>query len=109
MEEYNELLHAVMTQALEDWRYLCKGGIPTQDCNFTELDTFFKSGCYGYIDQETAKRIHKKLRQERKAAMRGARAVELRGKGDWTYYAARRGKVVIGCFNEEADAQKALA
>jgi hypothetical protein len=61
-----ELTTAIVRQAVDDWRYLCKGGEPRDDCDFGELTRFFESGCAGYISQGAAERIYKKLREERR-------------------------------------------
>lgn len=61
-----DLAYAIVIQAVEDWRSLCKGKTETKHCNFIELQKFFKNGCEGYIDTETAERIYDKLKKERK-------------------------------------------
>ncbi len=108
MDEYKELLIAIVTQAVEDWRYLCKGGIPTKHCNLSELEEFFKSGCAGYIDHELAKKIYRTLKRERAIAESGPAGVERREKKDRVWYVARKGKVEIGRYSSEHEAWKAL-
>jgi hypothetical protein len=68
MSGFKELASAIVIQAVDDWRYLCEGNKPTRDCNFNELDRFFKGGCNGYIDGELAERIYAKLKMERRVA-----------------------------------------
>lgn len=64
-EGIHNLTHAIVLQAVRDWRSLCRGAKETSDCNFKELSIFFKSGCNGYIDEELAKKIYKKLKKEK--------------------------------------------
>ena len=71
MDECKELLTAIVLQAVEDWRKLCEGALPTRDCSFTELDEFFQGGCCGYISQDLAKKIYNELKAERRKAEKG--------------------------------------
>lgn len=61
------LAHAVIMQAVEDWRWLCNGGTPTADCNFEELTHFFKEDFNLYIVKESTagEMILKRLQKER--------------------------------------------
>lgn len=67
---YSELAIAIVRQAIDDWRDLCKGKEPNGHCNFGELTRFFKDNCDGYLDNTDidAKRIYALLRQERSRA-----------------------------------------
>lgn len=68
---WNEFALAVVGQAVQDWRDLCKGKRPeTQDCNFAELDEFFQGGCGFYLLETgiSANRIYSQLCRERKRA-----------------------------------------
>lgn len=76
LDALNKIVADVVTKAVKDWRRLCKSAMPSTDCNFAELDEFFQSGCRGYIDQDLAKKIYTRLKQERNTAERGARSVE---------------------------------
>lgn len=60
---------AIIMQAVEDWRELCNGKEPTEDCNFEELEEFFLNKnkcdsllCGHFISSED---IFKQLKQER--------------------------------------------
>lgn len=63
-----ELVYAVVMQAVRDWRSLCKGSKETKDCNFKELERFFENDCAGYVDAETAERIYERMKKERRKA-----------------------------------------
>jgi hypothetical protein len=64
------LATAVILQAVRDWRYLCKGGKETGDCNFEELEQFFESECENYLTgiNMTANGIYKALKREKRKA-----------------------------------------
>lgn len=63
---YEYLAHAVIMQAVEDWRWLCNGGTPTADCNFEELTHFFKEDFKFYTRKESkaGEMILKRLQKE---------------------------------------------
>lgn len=63
-----DLIYAIVMQAVRDWRSLCKGTEETKDCNFKELERFFENDCGGYTDAETAKQIYDKMKKERRKA-----------------------------------------
>lgn len=89
-----ELASAIVIQAVDDWRYLCNFGIPAGGCNFTELETFFRGGCGGYIDQELSERIYQKLRAEKRKAENGEITImKLPNKGK--LWVAAKGKMII--------------
>lgn len=58
---------AIVVQATEDWRSLCKGGEETSECNFIELECFFENEAIGYLEgtNTSAERILKILLQEK--------------------------------------------
>lgn len=94
MSGFKELASAIVIQAVDDWRYLCEGNKPTRDCNFNELDRFFKGGCSGYIDQELSERIYRKLRAEKRKAENGEITImKLPNKGK--LWVAAKGKIII--------------
>lgn len=89
--EIEELRAAVVQQAVDDWRTLCRckrldrdcwtcKGIErtqtkpqcihqeTRDCNFDELIRFFKTECQRWISPDLAKMIFEKLQKERRAS-----------------------------------------
>lgn len=104
----NKIAAAVVTEAAKDWRRLCKSAMPSTSCNFAELDEFFQSGCRGYIDQDLAKRIYTRLKQERNTAERGARSVERNDKYKQNPYVAKKGKVIVGRYETEEKAWESL-
>lgn len=66
-----ELAFAIVDRAVKDWRSLCKGRKQSGDCNFKELERFFKKDCAKFIQsQETAEKIWEQLKLERRRAMR---------------------------------------
>lgn len=94
MNEYTEIANAVVMQAVDDWRYLCKGGVPERDRNFIELEQFFECGCCGYIDQELSERIYRKLRAEKRKAENGEITImKLPNKGK--LWVVAKGKIII--------------
>ncbi len=104
----NEIAAGVVTEAVKDWRRLCKSAMPSKHCNFAELDEFFQSGCRGYIDQDLAKRIYTRLKQERNTAEQGARSVERNDKYKLNPYVAKKGKVIVGRYATEEKAWESL-
>lgn len=64
------LATAVILQAVRDWRYLCKGGKETGNCNFEELQQFFESECENYLQSsQVASRIYRQMKAERRRAV----------------------------------------
>lgn len=109
MDRYKELAEAVVLKAVEDWRYLCEMGIPSKECNFKEIENFFKRECHGYICPDLAKRILLKLKREKVTAESGPRKVFKRKSKQASFpWVAARGKVVIGCYKTKTDAQDAF-
>jgi len=43
--DIDNLVFAIVEQAVRDWRNLCQGNTPTKDCNFDELEEFFGADC----------------------------------------------------------------
>jgi len=63
------VMTAVVEQAVNDWRALCNGAPETSDRNFRELTHFFKHDCIAYLkDQTVAPGIYAKLKSEREEA-----------------------------------------
>ena len=60
-------IEAILSQAAEDWRYLCKGGVETKDKNFKELEEFFTVDCHTFLSPTKLipELIYKKLMAER--------------------------------------------
>lgn len=58
---------AILSQAVEDWRYLCNGGTETKDRNFKELEEFFTVDCHIFLLPTTLlpEAIYAKLKKER--------------------------------------------
>lgn len=108
LDVLNKIAADVVTEAAKDWRRLCKSAMPSRYCNFAELDEFFQSGCRGYIDQDLAKKIYTRLKQERSAAERGARSVERNDKYKHNPYVAKKGKVIVGRYATEEKAWESL-
>ena len=104
----NKIVVAVVTEAVKDWRRLCKSAMPSKYRNFAELDEFFQSGCRGYIDQDLAKKIYLMLKQERNTAEQGARSVERNDKYKHNPYVAKKGKVIVGRYATEEKAWESL-
>lgn len=76
-QEMNNLAIAIVRQAIDDWRYLCKKereakkegkSFETKDCNFRELTKFFKNDCANYLigTNISANRVWVLLQQERR-------------------------------------------
>lgn len=66
----HNLVTAIVINAANDWRKLCKGKYPRADCNFKELERFFEHDCEFYMDKDgVISRIYAKLQQERWAAV----------------------------------------
>jgi len=65
---YKKLALTIVIKAIEDWHYLCDGGTETRDCNFKELERFFKHDCDTYLTGTdlSAKKLLEQLQQERK-------------------------------------------
>lgn len=63
---YKGLAMAVVIQAVQDWRRLLKGAKETGDCNFKELEHFFRYECDRYLTgtSMTGEEILKKLKAE---------------------------------------------
>lgn len=63
-------IEAILSQAAEDWRYLCRGGVETKDKNFKELEQFFKVDCQIFLSPTKLipELIYKELMAERRAA-----------------------------------------
>lgn len=63
------LIYAIIRQAVDDWRALCKGKRPTKDCNFEELEYFFKHRCDDLLIRGnlSTDRILEQLQKERRA------------------------------------------
>ena len=59
--------HAIIIKASEDWRELCNGRDETYNCNFNELEEFFRDDCDTFLTGKRvfAKEILKKLQKER--------------------------------------------
>lgn len=59
--------HAIIIKASEDWRELCNGGNETYNCNFNELEEFFRDDCDTFLAGKSvlAKEILEKLQKER--------------------------------------------
>ena len=68
--DYKKLAFAVVIQAIADWRYLCNGGDEARDCNFKELERFFKNDCDTYLigTDLSAEKLLTMLQQERRKA-----------------------------------------
>ena len=66
-EVVNNIAIAVVRQAVDDWRKLCKGKPETKNRNFIELANFFENDCANYLvgTNTTADRIYKLLKRER--------------------------------------------
>ena len=60
-------IEAILSQAAEDWRYLCRGGVETKDKNFKELEEFFTVDCHIFLSPTTLlpEAIYTKLKKER--------------------------------------------
>ena len=58
---------AVVLQAVDDWRDLCKGKKMPSTVNFTELERFFLKDCDGFLIGETVtgEKILSQLQKER--------------------------------------------
>ena len=67
LKGYDGLAAAVVIQAAEDWRRLCKGATPTNDCNFIELSVFFEGIAKIYLHgtNMSAEKIYKILLEEK--------------------------------------------
>lgn len=59
--------HAIIIKASDDWRELCNGGDETHDCNFNELEEFFRDDCDAFLTGKRvlAEEILEKLQEER--------------------------------------------
>lgn len=64
---YKGLAMAVVIQAVQDWRRLLKGAKETSDCNFKELEHFFRYECDTYLTgtDMSGEELLKKLKIER--------------------------------------------
>jgi len=72
---YNTLALAVVEQAVDDWRSLCKMDEAEREenrakFNFEELTYFFKNGCSDYLKETgvSAAKIYRILALERRGA-----------------------------------------
>lgn len=63
--------HAIIIKASEDWRELCNGGNETYNCNFNELEEFFRDDCDTFLAGKSvlAKEILEKLQKEREESI----------------------------------------
>lgn len=63
------LIYAIIRQAIDDYRALCKGKKPTHDCNFEEIERFFKNRCDVLLisDRLSGQAILEQLQRERRA------------------------------------------
>lgn len=70
IDDTKRLALAVVQRAVQDWRDLCNGKEPTRDCNFAELERFFKIDCELYLQGTDlqAKKIYQLLLYERAMA-----------------------------------------
>ena len=63
---YKGLAAAIVIRAVQDWRRLSKGAKETRDCNFKELEHFFRHECdlfltgTGMSGAEILKKLKKK-------------------------------------------------
>ena len=65
---YGGLEFAIVVQAIDDWRKLCGGKTKTGDCNFKEIEYFFKVYAQSYMYGKTtitASEILEWLQEER--------------------------------------------
>lgn len=61
-----ELSYYIVKQAIDDWRYLCRGGEESKWCNFSELTRFFKKECSLFLENpDFAERIYAQMLRER--------------------------------------------
>jgi hypothetical protein len=63
---FRGLAMGIVLQAITDWRRLVKGAKETGDCNFKELEHFFRYECDRYLTgtSMTGEEILKKLKAE---------------------------------------------
>lgn len=63
------LIYEIIRQAIDDYRALCKGKKPTHDCNFEEIERFFKTRCDDFLigNMITGQAILEQLQKERRA------------------------------------------
>lgn len=63
---YKGLAAAIVVRAVQDWRRLVKGAKETGDCDFKELEHFFRYECDRYLTgtSMTGEEILKKLKAE---------------------------------------------
>ena len=63
---YKGLATAVVVRAIVDWRRLTNGAKETRDCNFKELEHFFRYECDRYLTgtSMTGEEILKKLKKK---------------------------------------------
>lgn len=63
---FRGLAMGIVLQAITDWRRLVKGAKETCDCNFKELEHFFRYECDRYLTgtSMTGEEILKKLKAE---------------------------------------------
>lgn len=78
-EVLNTFALAIVRQAIDDWKYLCKGGKEEGDCNFNELTHFFKHDCEKYLvgTDISAERIYQALLQKRYKAKENKKKMEV--------------------------------
>lgn len=71
-ENFKELAHAIIIQAVLDWRRLASGGFATKDCNFEELRDFFTYDCDALMEanEYTGAEILKFLEEDQRKGIK---------------------------------------
>jgi len=78
-EVLNTFALAIVRQAIDDWKYLCRGKKEDVDCNFKELTYFFQHDCEQYLvgTDISADRIYQALLLKRYKAKGNKKKVEV--------------------------------
>lgn len=78
---------AVVLQAVDDWRELCKDKKMPSTVNFTELERFFLKDCDGFLVGETVtgEKILSQLQRERIKSGHGSKLELLPTGTDWRH------------------------